>query len=159
MKDLPINYKEKTYFLKEIFQIYNNNQLNKNPIVFILNSSIYSEKQMNFIFGNEFILKNCIKIKFSVYGVKAINTVLNVIAIKEDRMKNINSNILKEKIEEIKITSNGDLRNAINNFFLFFLKNFNLNKNDYYNSKIKTKSKKHDKDVEKAKIKSNSELL
>lgn len=55
------------------------------------------------------------------FSEKAIETALLRIYRNEEILKILREDIIKEKINEFKYTSNGDLKNSINNLYTFAL--------------------------------------
>lgn len=94
---------------------------------------------------NFFLIIFILYYRIPAYGVKAINFVLNRIIQMEEDFKYFNNDDLKQKVEEIKMTSNGDMKSAINSLYIFSLsleRKEKLKKFNYENISKKTKGSK-----------------
>lgn len=134
LKDLPSKFQnDKSLF--QIFNSYVSNKTKKTPLILIFNTTISNETQIlknydilykenglkiEYIYENNFHWNKKIN-SFKGFSEKAIETALFRIARHEESFKGISEAILKEKINEIKFNSNGDLKNSINMLFLYSL--------------------------------------
>lgn len=83
------------------------------------------------------------------YSEKAVEIALKKISELEPRFKTLPKGLIAEKIVELKMTSNGDLKNSLNTFYLFSLGQ-QIDKNEANDTKTKTKSKNRSKIENKA---------
>ena len=83
------------------------------------------------------------------YSEKAVEIALKKISDLEPKFKTIPKGLITEKIIELKMISNGDLKNSLNSFYLFSLGQ-QIDKNAANDTKTKTKSKNKTKIENKA---------
>ena len=133
----------------------------KCPIVLILNSTIFAENiiQKNYenLFGDcakkirliTFFLEKNKSFSLKGFSEKAIEIALKKISEIEPKFKSIPKEIVTAKITELKMMSNGDLKNSLNSFYLFSLGQ-QINENISKDTKTKNKSKNRNKIENKA---------